>query len=230
MAATGFWTTKHVSNYVSNGFLAGPLKCVDRSVLLMATRHFRRFRMELDFRRTVIPAAELPDGYAWRPWSPLLQERHACVKWQSFHNEIDAHVFTCLGQLSGCRHLMHEIARQRTFLPSATWLIVHQTQSEWPVADCGTIQGICAARRLGAIQNVGVVPEHRGQGLGRAMVLKSLAGFQERGMKRVYLEVTAVNEMAVELYKSIGFELVRTMYRTVEVVDPIAPQLERIAV
>jgi ribosomal protein S18 acetylase RimI-like enzyme len=53
-------------------------------------------------------------------------------------------------------------------------------------------------------------------GLGRALVLKSLHGFRRAGMQRVYLEVTAENTPAVELYRSIGFRLKRTMFKSVE--------------
>ena len=197
----------------------------------MATTHFSRYRMEFDFRRSVLPPAELPDGYEWCAWSPLLVDRHAHVKWKSFRDEIDSDVFHCLGQLSGCRKLMHEISRQRAFLPKATWMIIHKPGADFPLVDCGTIQGICAARRLGSIQNVGIVPDHRGLGLGRALVIKSLSGFRDFGLKRVYLEVTAINELAVNLYKSIGFQLVRTMYRTVEVPDTVvAAAQEQVAV
>jgi ribosomal protein S18 acetylase RimI-like enzyme len=51
--------------------------------------------------------------------------------------------------------------------------------------------------------------------LGRALVLRSLAGFREYGAKRVYLEVTAPNLAAVELYRRLGFQHIRTMYRPV---------------
>jgi len=77
--------------------------------------------------------------------------------------------------------------------------------------------------RWGAIQNVGVVPEYRGRGLGRALVLQCLAGFQAAGVPRVYLEVTACNLPAVQLYRSIGFCLARTTYRAVECVESPVP-------
>lgn len=68
----------------------------------------------------------------------------------------------------------------------------------------------------GAIQNVGVIPGHRRRGLGKALVYKSLAGFQSAGMERAFLEVTAENQGAVTLYETIGFRLVRTTYKAIE--------------
>jgi ribosomal protein S18 acetylase RimI-like enzyme len=45
-------------------------------------------------------------------------------------------------------------------------------------------------------------------------VLKSLEGFDLARRQRIVLEVTATNQPAVDLYRSIGFRVVRTMYRT----------------
>jgi hypothetical protein len=111
---------------------------------------------------------------------------------------------------------MQEITRQDSFLPEATWLITYDRASWNEIADCGTIQGLAHSGFLGAVQNVGVTPVHRGVGLGRALVLKSLHGFRNAGLERVFLEVTGENATAVELYASIGFTRVRTMYKAIE--------------
>ena len=185
----------------------------------MTTMWFRRFRMEFDFAMQQPAEPELPDGYRWIAWNPVLLERHSITKWESFRYELDSSVFPCLGDLGGCRRLMREIVHQKTFLPGCTWLISFHPEPSWPPADCATIQGMQRSRRFGSIQNVGVVPEHRGFGLGRALVLQSLHGFRDAGLSRVYLEVTAENAPAVELYQSIGFRLVRTQYKAVDVYE-----------
>ncbi len=58
--------------------------------------------------------------------------------------------------------------------------------------------------------------EHRGKGLGRALVLKALHGFYHNGAKRARLEVTADNEVAVNLYEKLGFRKARVVYRSSE--------------
>jgi len=156
---------------------------------------------------------ELPEDYFWVKWSDLDLDRHAMVKNRSFRDEIDSEVFSSLGEYFGCQRLMWEITHQKGFVPQATWLIVHQSEEGF-VADCGTIQGITQSNGLGSIQNVGVVPECRGLGLGRALVLKSLVGFRDAGFNRVTLEVTANNYSAVKLYRSLGFRPIKTMYRS----------------
>jgi GNAT superfamily N-acetyltransferase len=180
----------------------------------MTVQYFKRFRMEFDLTRS-FPQAKLPDNCVWVPWNPAEVDRHAWVKFLSFRDEVDSDVFPCLGDYSGCFGLMREIADQVVFAPAATWLVAQQPDG-LPPLDCGTIQGLAASDMLGAIQNVGVAPEFRRQGIGRALVLKCLDGFRTLGLKRVYLEVTAANEAAVELYRHIGFRVTRTMYRSAE--------------
>lgn len=177
--------------------------------------YFRRFRMEINFSKVSLPAPFVPDGYRFVAWHDALIDRHASVKYQSFHREVDSRIFQCLSDTSGCLRLMSEIAGQRSFLPGATWLIANCSETDG-IVDCATVQGLAHSRVMGAIQNVGVVPEHRGLGLGRALMLRSLTGFRNAGLKRVYLEVTADNQPAVELYRDLGFRLTRTMYKAVE--------------
>lgn len=183
---------------------------------MATTSYFKRFRMEIDLRTAVLAAPQLPAGYRWQAWNPEVLERHAWAKWESFRSEIDSHVFECLGDYLGCLRLMEEIYHRDTFLANATWLINHDPIRGKAPIDCATIQGLAQAGQLGSIQNVGVVPAHRGLGLGRALVLKSLEGFRFAGMNRVFLEVTAQNAPAVELYRSIGFVVTRTVYKAVE--------------
>lgn len=181
----------------------------------MGVTYYKRFRMEIDLKQVRLDGPLLPDGYEWVAWQPELLERHALAKFESFRSEIDSDVFPSLGDPAGCRNLMSEIVQRATFVPGATWLITCQVaQDHWE--DCGTIQGLVQAAEWGAVQNVGVAPEHRGRGLGRALILKSLAGFQAAGVPRVYLEVTARNLAAVQLYRSVGFRLARTTYKAVE--------------
>ena len=176
-------------------------------------RFFRRYRMEARVAEISLPTPVLPPGYRFVRWRDELVDRHAAVKYESFRGELDSTVFPCLGELSSCRRLMSDIASQPAFVPEATWLVSRRSLPDDLYADCGTIQGLAASSQLGAIQNVGITPDARGLGLGRALVLKALHGFRSVGTRRVYLEVTAENVAAVELYRSVGFRIIRTMYK-----------------
>jgi ribosomal protein S18 acetylase RimI-like enzyme len=180
----------------------------------MTTHYYQRYRMEYDLTRGSLAAPSLPDGYAWSPWEPGDEDRHAFVKFHSFRDGIDSEVFESLSDYHGCLRLMREIAKQPGFVPAATWLITAPTDNGHAL-DCGTIQGVMASEQLGGVQNIGVLPDHRGLGLGRALVLQALRGFREHGARRVYLEVTSPNQAAVKLYRELGFRHIRTMYRAV---------------
>ena len=177
----------------------------------MAITYYKRLRMEIDLPGSIAPPT-LPYPLYWMPWGEPLLADHAEIKYLSFRSEIDAAVFPCLGDRYGCQRLMREIRRKPGFLPAATWLIAG------PEGYVGTIQGVIDSGygSLGAIQNVGVIPSHRGLGLGRALVHRALSGFAQEGLSRAYLEVTAENRAAVQLYQSLGFRRAKTLYKAVD--------------
>jgi ribosomal protein S18 acetylase RimI-like enzyme len=112
---------------------------------------------------------------------------------------------------------MQEISGKQGFLPGATWLAAFRPRYQTEPEYCGTIQGIRDYAGLGAIQNLGVTPEHRGRQLGTALLIKALEGFQNAGLRRAFLEVTAQNVGAIRLYQRLGFIKARTVYKAVEV-------------
>jgi ribosomal protein S18 acetylase RimI-like enzyme len=180
----------------------------------MSVSYFKRFRMEIDLRGRRIDTLSVPAGYRLVGWTPERLNIHAETKFHSFRHEIDADVFNCLGDLDGCYRLMHEIASKDGFLPEATWLAAYVAGGAMEY--CGTIQGIRASNKYGGIQNVGIMPAHRGRGIGTSLIVAALVGFQQVGLPRAYLEVTAQNERAVRLYKRLGFQRTKTLFKAVE--------------
>jgi GNAT superfamily N-acetyltransferase len=55
------------------------------------------------------------------------------------------------------------------------------------------------------LEDVFVDPEHRGRGLGRALVDAAIACARERGCRRVELDVNEANPEALALYGGLGF-------------------------
>lgn len=55
------------------------------------------------------------------------------------------------------------------------------------------------------MDNVAVSPEHRREGVGRALVLALCEAAEQRGAAFLTLEVRPTNEAAVRLYQSLGF-------------------------
>jgi ribosomal-protein-alanine N-acetyltransferase len=60
------------------------------------------------------------------------------------------------------------------------------------------------------INNVAVHPDHRGLGLGEAMLRYAIAKVRAAGAGFVTLEVRQSNTAAVTLYKKLGFEILGT--------------------
>jgi Acetyltransferase (GNAT) family len=193
-----------------------PISYTSGSVGLMGLTYFKRFRMEVDLTGGPLVLPPLPPGYRMVGWDDSLLEAHAEAKYHSFRGEIDSNVFPCLGDWLGCHKLMQEIRGKPGFLPGATWLVVHDSPDEGEVY-CGTVQGIRDYANLGAIQNLGVTPEHRGRQLGTCLLVHALEGFRSAGLRRAFLEVTAQNGGAIRLYQRVGFSKARTVYKAVEV-------------
>lgn len=81
------------------------------------------------------------------------------------------------------------------------------------VGDRTTIGKIHLDFRIGqgGIFGLGILPEHRNKGYGRALLLSGIEVLLQEGAEEVYLQVNAVNENALKLYLSCGFEVTSTM-------------------
>jgi len=63
--------------------------------------------------------------------------------------------------------------------------------------------------KKGFIRMLGVVPEHRRRGVGRALAEKAVESLKERGMQTVEASAVVGKPEATELWKSMGFQSVR---------------------
>ena len=103
------------------------------------------------------------------------------------------------------------------FQPKATWLITANNAAGRKPVPCGTVQGLKISETNGSIQNIGVEPSYRGIGIGKLLLWLALDGFRRSGLEAVNLEVTARNVEALRLYQNVGFSIVRTVYKTIDV-------------
>jgi GNAT superfamily N-acetyltransferase len=101
-----------------------------------------------------------------------------------------------------------------------TWNLSHRfgvlLPDEWAFAsvwdEAGRIIGnVTITRRVPEraawlISNVAVHPECRRRGIARGLVRHALDTIRREGGRKVYLQVDAVNESAVRMYREIGFE------------------------
>lgn len=59
--------------------------------------------------------------------------------------------------------------------------------------------------RHGGRLGMGLLPDYRGRGLGRRLVVETVRAARAAGMERVELEVFASNTRAIRLYEALGF-------------------------
>ncbi|RKD95994.1 ribosomal protein S18-alanine N-acetyltransferase [Halopiger aswanensis] len=64
-------------------------------------------------------------------------------------------------------------------------------------------------RELGHVKDIAVHPEQRGDGIGSALLSRSIAVLAARGADSIKLEVRRTNDGAKRLYREFGFEPLR---------------------
>lgn len=70
--------------------------------------------------------------------------------------------------------------------------------------------------KKGHVVSVAVIVEHRGKGLGKALMQEAMSGMISKKCDEVYLEVRVSNESAVKMYEHLGFVTktrIRSYYR-----------------
>ncbi|MDP3879466.1 MAG: GNAT family N-acetyltransferase [Dehalococcoidales bacterium] len=96
--------------------------------------------------------------------------------------------------------------------------------------DEGKVIGYCWTKTLGKGGRVsgkgkgrlfmlGVDPDYRGMGAGKLVLLVGLAHLKEEGLETVELTVDSENEVAVNLYQSVGFEIETRSFWYEKVID-----------
>jgi hypothetical protein len=127
----------------------------------MDLTYFKRYRMEIKLAGRNFAPGPAPLGYRLVPWEGSLLDAFSQAKYLSFRDELDSQVFPCLAEFEGCKRLMAEIVRKPGFLPGATWMVEYCPAAWHRPEYCGTVQGVRDRHGLGAIQNLGVTPDHR---------------------------------------------------------------------
>ncbi len=92
-----------------------------------------------------------------------------------------------------------------TFRPDLSYLALVQGQAAGFITN---EEDDTAPEPTGYINQVGVDPRFRRQGIGAALVVRSLQAWQEEGKVAVMLHVNVNNPGAIRLYQQLGFSIV----------------------
>ena len=132
------------------------------------------------------------------------------------------------------------MALERAAFPASAWepaTMRAEIASEWgryilAVDDEGRALGYAGLRAVGVegdVQTIAVADDARGRGIGRALLTELLVEAERRGVRELFLEVRADNDVARGLYASAGFvEIgVRPRYYQPEDVDAVVMKRTR---
>ena len=117
------------------------------------------------------------------------------------------------------------VAQERLFLLSLEGFtlessrpFVHENRAKgmphFVALDNGNVVGWCDIRfknfpilKHSGELGIGVIKSHRGLGIGKKLILTTLAAAKEKGLTRVELTVRETNTNAIALYNKVGFEI-----------------------
>ena len=71
--------------------------------------------------------------------------------------------------------------------------------------------GLGGLIRKGHVVSIAVLPQSRRKGVAKALINRALEGMRYYKAKQCFLEVRVTNDVAVSLYKKLGFEVTRTL-------------------
>ena len=71
--------------------------------------------------------------------------------------------------------------------------------------------GLGGLIRKGHVVSIAVLPQGRRKGVAKALINRALEGMRYYKAKQCFLEVRVTNDVAVSLYKKLGFDVTRTL-------------------
>lgn len=71
--------------------------------------------------------------------------------------------------------------------------------------------GLGGVVKKGHVVSIAVMPDHRKEGIAKALMARGMDAMRGYSAKQCYLEVRVTNEAAVFLYKKLAFEVTKTV-------------------
>ncbi|MFY9747450.1 MAG: GNAT family N-acetyltransferase [Acidobacteriaceae bacterium] len=146
----------------------------------------------------------LPRGLALRRWAESDLGPASRLIATSYQGHLDSHINEQYRTAAGSQRFLHNIVRFPGcgyFDPESSFALVQ------PGSDDLAGLLLCSRVRedVGHVTQICVAPEHRGQGLGRLLMVECARSLAKRGFTLLTLTVTASNRKAVSLYEWLGF-------------------------
>jgi ribosomal protein S18 acetylase RimI-like enzyme len=149
-----------------------------------------------------------PEGIEIRRWSEQDYQSAAAVITAAYRGHIDSEINDQYRTITGSLRFLNNIVRFPgcgQFDGSSSFVAYHKASR--------TAVGLILCSRVkndvGHITQVCVLPEHRGKGIGEALLAANLQDLKRRRFSMLSLTVTEANRSAVELYKRLGYHVER---------------------
>ncbi len=186
-------------------FRSGKLSAQDARRMPFANRfraYPRRF-MEMAAPRAYDLAPREPRGMTVAPWQVARQDESARLVAAAYSGHIDSEINDQYRSPDGARRFLSNIIQYPgcgTFFAPAAYAAVDARG-----ALCGISLASLVAAGTGHITQICVAPEHKGAGIGYALLRSSLLALAAHGCSRAGLTVTSANTGAIRLYERMGF-------------------------
>ncbi len=166
----------------------------------------RRYLEMVYHKPAMSPAPDYPPGYGSRAFVPGQDEKRM---WRVMNRSFQDH----WGQIDRPFEEWLHITQSDQFSPRLAHLGIGPDGEV--VGECLCTISIPEQRRVrqkrGWVKSLGVLRSHRGQGLGRALLLEGMRSLRRHGCSHLLLLVDSENPTgALALYKSVGFQLQKT--------------------
>ena len=170
-------------------------------------QRYRRLFMKMPLERDRAEFRALPKEFEIRPWREQDYQPAAALITNAYRNHVDSDINDQYRTLQGSLRFLNNIVRFPgcgLFDPAASFMAVHRpTQTNIGMILCSRVKD-----DAGHVTQVCLLPEHRGKGIGEALIGATYASLARRNFKLISLTVTEQNAGAVRLYEHLGFETV----------------------
>ncbi len=186
---------------------------VTRPFLQQGFRGYRRLFMVLPLSRRSHGgnghhAISLPAEIELRKWSEADFQGAASVITTAYRNHVDAEINDQYRSVSGSMRFLNNIVRFPgcgVFDGESSFVALsRQTKTVVGVILCSRVKD-----DVGHVTQVCVLPEHRGRQIGESLMAATMAELRRRRFSALSLTVTEANHRAVDLYKRLGFDVIR---------------------
>jgi ribosomal protein S18 acetylase RimI-like enzyme len=171
-------------------------------------QRFRRLFLSLNLAgregAAIVGARPLKD-VAMRRWTEADYQPAAGIITAAYRAHIDSEINDQYRTNAGSLRFLNNIVRFPgcgVFDAEASFVAVHEpTDSLIGVILCSRVRD-----DVGHVTQVCLLPEHRGEGIGEALMAATSNALRRRRFNLLTLTVTEANHRAVELYRKLGFE------------------------